>query len=139
MINIKQVKKYCCEDIAAIENYEKALNDDTQTWEIHHRLEVQDDGTLISGKELIDNGLYWGRPACELIFLTKSDHTRLHKIGNTNMRGKKMSVEAKKKTRESMKKYWENKKKIEKNEKNGDQEIHAYEKNYCDINSVMLF
>lgn len=71
MINIKGVKKYCCDDIALIENYETAINDTTQTWEIHHRLEIQEDGTLISRDELINKGLYYNRPSDELIFLTK--------------------------------------------------------------------
>ena len=30
-------KKYCCEDPSLIENYDKAIADTTQTWEIHHR------------------------------------------------------------------------------------------------------
>lgn len=71
MINVKGARKYCREDISLIENYELALNDETQTWHIHHRLEIQDD-KQVSVEELIEQGLYYGRPAKELLFITKS-------------------------------------------------------------------
>ena len=76
MINLKNVKKFCKDDFALIENYENAINDKTQVWDCHHRRE-----TIYSAKELIDIGEYYNRPACELIFLTKSEHTRLHHLG----------------------------------------------------------
>ena len=41
MINVNQAKAYCCEDISLIENYEQALNDKTQTWDCHHKLEIE--------------------------------------------------------------------------------------------------
>ena len=83
MIDYHRAKKYCCEDLSLIENYEKASKDLIQTWDIHHRKE--DEG--YSMKELKDLGLYHGRPASELIFLTKKEHMRLHckmKIGVKN-------------------------------------------------------
>ena len=40
MINEGCAKKYCCEDLSLIENYELAINDQTQTWDCHHRGEV---------------------------------------------------------------------------------------------------
>lgn len=130
----KNVRIYCCEDLSLIENYDKALNDNTQIWECHHRLEVREDGTHVSAKELEEQGLFYNRPACELIFLTPTEHIKLHKIGNTNMLGKYHSEDAKKKigqakigntnmlgkhhsedTKKKMsiarKKYWEDKKK----------------------------
>ena len=67
MIDEKQVKKYCIEDISLIENYDQAVNDKSQTWHIHHRLEIQDDIT-ISARQLIEMKLYYERPASELIF-----------------------------------------------------------------------
>ena len=76
-MNIKAVKKYCCEDISLIENYEKAINDTTQTWDCHHRLEIELDKSV---QELIDLGLYYDRPAKELIFLTHSEHAVLHML-----------------------------------------------------------
>ena len=79
MINEKLVYAYCKDDISLIENYDKAIADDTQTWHCHHRRE-----TIFSKKDLIEIGEYYNRPAYELIFLTKSEHNRLHKIGKNN-------------------------------------------------------
>ena len=79
MINEKGAKSYCKEDISLIENYDKAIADKTQVWHCHHRRE-----TIFSKSDLIEIGEYYNRPACELIFLTKSEHTRLHKIGENN-------------------------------------------------------
>lgn len=77
MISIKSSYSFCREDIALIENYDKAIADNTQTWICHHRLEVQ--GKSIMGvQDLINRGLYYNRPACELIFLTPSQHSTLH-------------------------------------------------------------
>ena len=82
MIDSYRASKYCCEDITLIENYDKAIADTTQTWQIHHRDEIR---TLPSGvivyrtqQELIENGRYYNCPANELIFLTKSVHCKLH-------------------------------------------------------------
>ena len=76
MINEKYAKKYCCEDISNIENYELAINDTTQTWACHHIL-----GEQYSKKYLKENSLYENRPACEFRFMTKLDHDRLHNKG----------------------------------------------------------
>lgn len=37
MINEKQAKKYCRDDLSKIENYEQAIADTTRTWHLHHR------------------------------------------------------------------------------------------------------
>ena len=75
MINIKRVLKYCKEDISLIENYKQALEDTTQTWDCHHRLEID---LNVSKQYLIDNNLYYNRPVSELIFLTHTEHLCLH-------------------------------------------------------------
>ena len=75
MICENAVRKYCCEDISLIENYDKAINDNTQTWHCHHRLEIE---LNKSRQELINLNLYNNRPANELIFLTNSEHKALH-------------------------------------------------------------
>lgn len=80
MINTKQLKKFCSEDFSLIENYAAAVADKTQTWECHHRLEDKD----ISRDELKTLGLYFKRPASELILLTKEEHLSLHHKGNKN-------------------------------------------------------
>ena len=99
MISENQVKKYCREDISLIENYDKAINDKTQTWECHHRKESQ-----YSAGELVDIGEYYNRPAEELIFLTPADHHRLHNLGKPAWnKGKHLSEETRKKLSESRK------------------------------------
>ena len=80
MISEKYTKTYCCEDISNIENYELAINDNTQTWECHHRREVLPCGRF-SADDLNKFGLYFNRPASELIFLTPFAHRQLHNKG----------------------------------------------------------
>lgn len=77
MIKIQNVKSYCCEDFRLIENYELAINDHTQMWECHHRGEVLPCGRF-SRDDLKKFGLYYNRPAIELIFLTPTAHRQLH-------------------------------------------------------------
>ena len=96
MISERYAKEFCNEDIANIENYELAINDKTQIWHCHHRRE-----SIYSRKDLIEIGEYYDRPAMELIFLTNSEHARLHKTGNNNMLGKHHSEKTKKKMSES--------------------------------------
>lgn len=83
MICNRTVKKFCNGDISQIENYDKAITDQTQTWHCHHRLEIGKNGERISSKDLIIHGLYYHRPPEELIFLTKSEHRRIHRKGMT--------------------------------------------------------
>lgn len=75
MINIQNANIYCYEDISLIENYENAVADDTQMWELHHRLESDKN---LSRKKLISMDMYFHRPASELIFLTPFEHRSLH-------------------------------------------------------------
>ena len=80
MINERYAKSYCSEDVSLIENYHEAIADQTKMWEIHHRRESDENGrTLFTGKQLIDMGLYFKRPASELIFVTRSMHKKLHR------------------------------------------------------------
>ena len=73
------IKQVCKDDPSLIENYDKAINDNTQMWVLHHRLELTLDGEYAhSREELIRLGMYYHRPYYELIFLTKSDHQKLH-------------------------------------------------------------
>ena len=88
----KRIYKFCNDDITQIENYYQAINDTTQTWHCHHRLETD---LNLSRQELKDRDLYYNRPAKELIFLTNSEHVSLH--------NKNMSEEAKKKISETKK------------------------------------
>lgn len=76
MINERNAYAYCKEDISKIENYDKAIADTTQTWVCHHRTEIWWNCTA---QDLIDNQCYYNRKACELIFLTNSEHASIHK------------------------------------------------------------
>ena len=98
--------KHCferyCKDYENIENFEKAKADNFKGWHCHHRLETHNsDGKSrsvdISYKELKALGMYYHRPASELIFLTSREHNILHN------KGKKSSVESKKKNSEAHK------------------------------------
>ena len=80
MINEKCAKNFCCEDVSLIENYELAVNDHTQMWECHHRGEILPCGRF-SVDDLKKFGLYFNRPAAELIFLTPTAHRQLHLKG----------------------------------------------------------
>ena len=79
MINEKCAKCYCSEDVSLIENYQEAIADEERTWDIHHRQECDENGkTLFTCKQLKEMGLYFNRPASELVFVTRSMHKMLH-------------------------------------------------------------
>lgn len=79
MISLKKVKTYCKGDITKIENYNKAINDKTQTWVCHHRLEVSPFfAKYITPARLKELDMYFHRSPEELIFLTRGDHMALH-------------------------------------------------------------
>lgn len=90
MICMERVRTYCYEP-ELIENYDKAVNDTTQSWDCHHRLE-----TIMNcgWKALAAKGCFYHRPAHELIFLTRKEHTNLHHRGahRTDEAKKKMSA-----------------------------------------------
>lgn len=88
MIDTYMAKRFCKEDISKIENYDKAISDNTQTWHCHHRTEIW---WHCSKKDLIDNECYYGRKACELIFLTPAEHKRLHNVNKSDETRRKMS------------------------------------------------
>ena len=92
MISKRSAKAFCKDDISLIENYDKAVSDTTQMWHCHHRRE-----TIFSKYDLIEIGEYYNRPACELIFLTPTEHHKLHNLG------KCLSAETRKKLSESIK------------------------------------
>lgn len=96
MISIVNVKKFCKEDPSKIENYDKAIADETQTWHCHHRDEVKvlPSGIMVirSVEELIENCRYFNCPANELIFLTPAEHSKLHKLHNAISEETKMKI-----------------------------------------------
>ena len=94
MINEKKARIFCKEDISKIKNYDKAIADTTQVWHCHHMTETW---WNCSKQELIDNECYYNRNACELIFLTPSEHHKLHN------KGKHLSDETRRKLSEANK------------------------------------
>ena len=116
--------KQYCKDYEKIENYQKAKKDNFKGWHCHHRLETHNsDGERrlvdITQKELIALGMYYHRPASELIFLTSREHNAFRRgrkrsdetrrrmseagKGNKNALGCKRSEETKNKIREANK------------------------------------
>ena len=64
-----------------IENYELAKADNFKGWDCHHRLALHPDGSLRFTRESLKKlDLYVNRPASELIFLTHSEHARIHNM-----------------------------------------------------------
>ena len=91
---MKHNYKYYCKDYENIENYEAAKKDNFIGWECHHRLETHNsDGERrtvdITMEELKALRMYYHRPSSELIFLTSSEHSSLHKPSDETK--KKMS------------------------------------------------
>ena len=95
MINERQARRYCKEDLSKIKNYDKAIADTTQTWDCHHMTETWWGCTK---KDLIENECYYHRKACELIFLTKAEHNRLHSMNMSDETRRKMSESHKEQT-----------------------------------------
>lgn len=124
------LSKYC-KEYQKIENYELAKADNFKGWHCHHRLEIHEDYQN-TRNEMKMMGIYYNRPAEELIFLPKGEHTRIHRNGmkfnkewklkisnalkgvnhkgeRNSMHGKHHSDEAKYKMAEARKLYWERK------------------------------
>lgn len=84
--NNRNMFAYCIpEQIEQIENYWLAKESNFDGWHIHHRLETHNsDGEKrlvnLSREELIALDMYYNRPANELVFLTISEHMKLHKM-----------------------------------------------------------
>lgn len=85
-----------CTDYTKIKNYEKAIADDSQTWCIHHIYELKCPVRKYSMPELKAMGMYYNRPPEELVFMTISEHHKLHQIVNNSFKGKRHSEETKK-------------------------------------------
>ena len=94
---MKNFERYC-KDYENIENYYKAKADNFEGWHCHHRREAE-----FSRNELIALGMYYNVSSEELIFMTSSDHTKLHKKGNTYRLGKHLSEEVRNKIARSHK------------------------------------
>lgn len=84
-----------CRNPELIENYDLAIADKTQTWEVHHRLE-----SCFTQKFLNEMGLYYDVEPEALIFLTRAEHRKIdsaNKRLSEAMKGIKFSEEHKRK------------------------------------------
>lgn len=90
MINEINARKFCCEEISKIENYDKAIADKSKTWDCHHRLEMFW-WWICPRKDLIEQGMYYNQPADRLIFLDRLEHIRLHANNRTCETKRKLS------------------------------------------------
>lgn len=88
-INKKTYQAFCIEsEWSLIENYDKAKADNFKGWDCHHKLELHPDYSLrFTKKSLQDLDLYYNRPANELIFLTHSEHAKLHGLSKKENNG----------------------------------------------------
>lgn len=117
---MKRYFEHYCDSLENVENYETAKKDNFKGWNCHHRLETHtSDGERrlvdITVAELKALGMYWHRPAEELIFLPVGEHTSLHDEGeNHPFYGKHHTAETRRKMSESRKgkpktEEWKNK------------------------------
>lgn len=88
----------------------KAVADQTNVWEIHHRLETHfSDGTerplgaRLTVAELKALNMYRHRPPEELIFLTSAEHRALHNKNKPFYKGKHHTDDSKRRISEKMK------------------------------------
>ncbi len=92
MIKELNAVSYCL-DYKNIENYDKAIADKKNMWVVHHKFEEM----VLSSEDLIRMGLYFYRPAEELIFVTRSEHRKIHNACRTVSDETKLKIsEAKK-------------------------------------------
>ena len=99
MGNYYNFLKYCRE-IERVENFKEAEKDNFEGWVVHHRYETEtSDGNPRSQELLSDElkalGMYYDRPANELIFMRRSEQTEEHKVkiiryGSENGNSKKV-------------------------------------------------
>lgn len=77
---IRKGIEFICKEYWKIENYEQAAND-KKMWDCHHRIEISEDGlhTIYSQNDIKRLGLQQDRQPEELIFLTRSEHMKLHR------------------------------------------------------------
>lgn len=62
-----------------VENFSSAVLDRFKGWHLHHRAELNPDGTTNKTRErMIMENIYYYRPASELIFLRATEHSKMH-------------------------------------------------------------
>lgn len=69
--------RYCSGNIEDIEGFSTAITS-PEKYVLHHRMEIQPDGVVLSKKWMIDHGIYYNVDPCMLIFMSDKEHRRLH-------------------------------------------------------------
>lgn len=129
MIGNDKTLRKVCKNYEQVENYNKAVADEYNLWDLHHRREMSE---MKSKQQLIDEGKYYNVQSVDLIFLLHSEHAKLHhtnkivseetrnkmskaQLGEKNhMFGKKAADDTKKKMSDSHKgEHWYNDGKVE--------------------------
>ena len=81
MISKRHSREYC-KEYWKIENYEKAVSSN-EKWQCHHRLEFMPfSGKNVTKEFLIEQGMYYNVQPEALIFLSTSEHRKMHMKGN---------------------------------------------------------
>jgi hypothetical protein len=70
---IKKINKYCREPISNIRGYDEAIKSDVR-YDCHHINEL-----TFTVAQLKKMNMYYHRPASELLFLTHSEHMKMHR------------------------------------------------------------
>ena len=73
MFNSAMARMYCCDPIESIQGFKEA-SESTEKYHIHHRFEEMG----LSLADLKELGMYYNRPACELVFIEGREHNRKH-------------------------------------------------------------
>ena len=82
MLSKNQLKykmcKYCEEGrLPEVEGYSEAIAS-PEKYVLHHRMEIQPDGTRLSKQWMIDHGIYFNLHPCMLVFMPADAHNAMH-------------------------------------------------------------
>lgn len=82
MLSMNQLKykmcKYCEEGrLPEVEGYSEAIAS-PEKYVLHHRMEIQPDGTRLSKQWMINHGIYFNLHPCMLVFMPADEHNALH-------------------------------------------------------------
>lgn len=79
--------KRFCRNYTEVENYQEALSSPDR-WDLHHRMEIQPDGVLLSTEWMKEHNIYYDLDPCMMIFLPHSVHQRMHLAVKNHLKGK---------------------------------------------------
>lgn len=100
---------FCKDDISKIENYAAAIADKDNMWHCHHRLELTLDGEFaLSKADLKRHNMYYHRPYFELIFLSQTEHKKLHGLRKARSDNQKRMISKAMHDKKLANKHWYN-------------------------------